>query len=262
MHVDVPRVSTSVPSNAGQVLSSSLRTVQRRDLATGIASVGFNTGQTQWLVSVTAPVASWLRSDALAPKPQAVPTVTSLAVVQPITGWLSLVGAAATNAATLQGSMLRDELRDRSLSRFSPVVALGVRLSRLSWRDGDGIPTGILAFETRTLGTVDRMSVEHAQAGPDGDAAGEAMVHDTLRVVLLVDAPHAESVELRGDATQWSITRLRRLTNGRWRAELKLPPGAHRLAVRADGGQWIAPPGLPIGNDEFGSAVGVLVVRR
>jgi hypothetical protein len=262
MHVDVPRVSTSVPSNAGQVLSSSLRTVQRRDLATGIASVGFNTGQTQWLVSVTAPVASWLRSDALAPKPQAVPTVTSLAVVQPITGWLSLVGAAATNAATLQGSMLRDELRDRSLSRFSPVVALGVRLSRLSWRDGDGIPTGILAFETRTLGTVDRMSVEHAQAGPDGDAAGEAMVHDTLRVVLLVDAPHAESVELMGDATQWSITRLRRLTNGRWRAELKLPPGAHRLAVRADGGQWIAPPGLPIGNDEFGSAVGVLVVRR
>jgi 1,4-alpha-glucan branching enzyme len=85
---------------------------------------------------------------------------------------------------------------------------------------------------------------------------------DTLRVVLLVDAPRAESVELMGDATQWSVTRLRRLPNGRWRAELKLPPGAHRVAVRADGGAWIAPPGLPIGNDEFGSPVGLLIVRR
>ncbi len=263
MNVDVPRVSANVPSNAGQVVSSSLRTVQRRDLATGIASVGFNTGQTQWLVSVTAPMASWLSSDALAPKPQPVPTVASLAVVQPITGWLSLVGAAASNAATLQGSMLRDELRDRSASGFSPVVALGVRLSRLPWRDGDGTPTGILAFETRTLGTVDSLSVEHVQPErPDSDATGHPLVRDTLRVVLLVDAPRAESVELMGDATQWSITRMRRLTNGRWRAELKLPPGAHRLTVRADGGQWIAPPGLPIGNDEFGSAVGVLVVRK
>jgi hypothetical protein len=263
MSVDIPRVSVSVPSNAGQVTSSSLRTVQRRDLATGIASVGFNTGQTQWLVSVTAPVASWLRSDALAPRPQAVPTVASLAVVQPVTGWLSLVGAAASNAATLQGAMLRDELRARSTTNFSPVVALGVRLSRLPWRDGDGTPTGILAFETRTLGTVDSLSVEHPQVeSPDSDESGQTLVRDTLRVVLLVDAPRAESVEFMGDATQWSITRMRRLTSGRWRAELKLPPGAHRLAVRADGGQWIAPPGLPIGNDEFGSAVGVLVVRR
>lgn len=260
MTVDVPRVAVSVPANAGQMLSSStLRTVQRRDLATGIASVGFNTGQTQWLMSVTAPVANWVNSDALAPKPQAVPTVASLAVVQPVTGWLSLVGAAATNTATLGGSMLRDELRDHTRSNFSPVVALGVRISRLPWRDNDGTPTGILAFETRTLGAVDSASLEqHADAPDDTDAAGR----DTLRVVLLIDAPRAESVELMGDATQWSVTRMRRLSNGRWRAELKLPPGAHRVTVRADGGQWIAPPGLPIGNDEFGSPAGMIIVRR
>lgn len=257
--LEVPRIGMNVPPGAGQVVSSALRTVQRRDLATGIAAVGFNTGQTQWLLSVTAPMASWVRSDALAPKPQAVPTVASLAVVQPVTGWLSLVGAAASNAATIQGSMLRDELRERTTPGFSPVVALGVRLSRLPWRDGDGTPTGILAFETRTLGTVDSMSVEHAQADGLGT---ESVSRDTLRVVLLVDAPRAESVELMGDATQWSIARMQRLTNGRWRAELRLPPGAHRLALRADGGQWIAPPGLPIGNDEFGSPAGVLVIRR
>jgi hypothetical protein len=260
MTLDVPRVAMSVPTNAGQVLSSStLRTVQRRDLATGIASVGFNTGHTQWLMSVTAPVASWITSDALAPQPQQVPTVASLAVVQPVTGWLSLVGAAATNAATLGGSMLRDELRDRTRSGFSPVVALGVRISRLPWRDNDGTPSGILAFETRTLGTVDSASLE--QLADDRDDLG-VTGRDTLRVVLLIDAPRAESVELMGDATQWSVTRMRRLPNGRWRAELKLPPGAHRVTVRADGGQWIAPPGLPIGNDEFGSPAGMIIIRR
>jgi hypothetical protein len=259
MTVDIPRVAASVPANAGQVQSSTLRTVQRRDLATGIASVGFNTGHTQWLMSVTAPVVNWVNSDALAPKAQSVPTVASLAVVQPVTGWLSLVGAAATNAATLGGSMLRDELRDRTRSGFSPVVALGVRISRLPWRDNDGTPTGILAFETRTLGAVDSASIEpHA----DGREDAEAVSRDTLRVVLLIDAPRAESVELMGDATQWNVTRMQRLTNGRWRAELKLPPGAHRVTVRADGGQWIAPPGLPIGNDEFGSPAGMLIIRR
>jgi 1,4-alpha-glucan branching enzyme len=95
------------------------------------------------------------------------------------------------------------------------------------------------------------------------DEFGDAYAtRDTLRVVLLIDAPKAESVELMGDATQWSITQMRRLPNGRWRAELKLSPGMHRVTVRADGGQWIAPPGLPIGNDEYGSPVGMIIVRR
>lgn len=264
MAVDIPRVAMSVPAAAGEVVgSSTLRTVQRRDLATGIASVGFNTGQTQWLMSVTAPVATWQRSDALAPRAETVPTVASLAVVQPVTGWLSLVGAAATHATPMGGAMLRDELRDRTRSRLSPMVALGVRISRLPWRDNDGTPAGILAFETRTLGTVDSVSVVHAT---DESVATNETLHrtlqDTLRVVLLIEAPRAESVELMGDATQWSVKRMQRLDNGRWRAELKLPVGAHRIAVRADGGHWIAPPGLPIGNDEYGSPVGLIVIRR
>jgi len=259
--VDVPRVAVNVPNSAGQLSgsNSTLRTVQRRDLATGIVSAGFNTGQTQWLLSVTAPVASWISSDALAPRPQTIPTVASLAVVQPVTGWLSLVGAAATNAATVGGgSMLSDQVRDRTRSAFSPVVALGVRISRLPWRDSDGTPAGILAFETRTLGAVDLLSIEPGPEEPqDGLSA-----RDTMRVVLLIDAPKAESVELMGDATQWNVTPMRRLTNGRWRAELKLSSGMHRITVRADGGQWLAPPGLPIGNDEFGSPVGMILVRR
>ena len=232
------------------------RSLQRRDIATGIASLGFNTGPTTWLMSVTSPVATWISSDALSPKPSIRPTVASLAVVQPVTAWLSLVGAAATNAATVGGTVggtaLRDDVDQPRTSRFAPVVAIGVRIARLPYRGTDGTPGGILAFETRTLGSVDSMAVELGVSAPDGD---------TLRVVLLIDAPRAESVELMGDATEWMVTQMQRTTNGRWRAELNPAPGLHRNTVRADGGAWIAPPGLPMGSDDYGSPVGMITVR-
>ena len=230
------------------------RTLQRRDVATGIASMGFNTGPASWLVSVTAPVATWLTEDALAPKAAAVPTIASVAVVQPITGWLSLVGAAATSQATMGGAQFRDQVSLGRRHDFSPVLAFGVRISRDHDRDGDGTPGGILAFETRTLGAVDSISVEQ---GP----VAQRLEGDTLRVVLLIDAPRAEMVELMGDATEWSVKPMRRNTSGRWRAELKLAPGMHRIIVRADGGKWIAPPGLPVGNDDYGTPVGMIVIR-
>jgi hypothetical protein len=223
-----------------------------------MASVGFQAGAAQWLVSVTAPVASWISSDALAPTPASVPTVASVAVVKPVNAWLSLVGAAASNAATIDGGALRDAVQDRQGRRYAPVVAVGVRLSRLPWSDGDGTPSGILAFETRTLGAVDAASLSAIDAS---DASDAGSVNDTLRVVLLIDAPRAESVELMGDATAWSVTRMRRTSHGRWRAELQLAPGMHRITVRADGGKWIAPPGLPIGNDDYGEPVGLIHIK-
>ena len=241
------------------VTNRTIRSLQRRDVATGLASAGFQTGATQWLVSVTAPVATWISSDALGPNPRPVPTVASVAMVRPITGWLSLVGAAASNTATMDGGSLREAVRERADRAFSPVVAVGLRLSRLPWRTSDGTPNGILAFETRTLGAVDAMSVEALSTEPAG-ASGSSAV-DTLRVVLLIDAPRAESVELMGDATSWSVTPMRRTTSGRWRAELKLSPGMHRVIVRADGGKWTAPPGLPVGNDDYGEPVGLIQIR-
>ena len=252
--IDEPDAIT-MPAAGGStrlVSNRTTRSLQRRDIATGIASLGFHTGPTTWLVSVTSPVATWISSDVLTPKPSMLPTVASLAVVQPITGWLSLVGAAATNAATVGGTALRDDLDSRRARSFAPVLAIGVRIARLPFHGTDGTPGGILAFETRTLGAVDSLAVEQGVSAPDGD---------TLRVVLLIDAPRAESVELMGDATEWIITRMQRTTNGRWRAELKLAPGMHRITVRADGGAWIAPPGLPISNDDFGSPVGMISVR-
>lgn len=242
-----------LPAVNGTTMTQTLRAVQRRDIATSIASAGFNTGAATWLFSVSAPVATWITSDALSPKSRVAPTIASLAVVQPLTAWLSIVGAASTYSVSAGSTAFRDDLGEGQGRNFAPVVALGVRISRLPFRGrGDDTPSGILSFETRTIGSVDSAAVDVAAHRDDAD---------TLRVVLLIDAPRAETVDLMGDATQWTIAKMSRTKSGRWRAELKLSPGMHRLTVRADGGTWIAPPGLPIGNDDYGTPVGVIVVR-
>lgn len=248
------------PMTAGRTISArTLRSVQRRDIASGIASLGFHTGPTEWLMSVTAPIAAWVSSDGVAPRPSVAPTIASIAMVQPITDWLSVVGAASTNRASVGSMALRDEIGADRGRRMAPVVAIGVRLARLPFFSrSDDTPTGILAFETRTIGAIDSVTVDPAAVSP---SELEAAAHDTLRVVLFIEAPKAESIELMGDATAWTITRMTRVSKGRWRAELHVAPGVHRIAVRADRGKWVAPPNLPVGNDDYGTPVGVMVVN-
>jgi len=270
--LDEPDPSMPIPLPlAGRVVSTrTTRSLQRRDIATGIASLGFETGPTMWLVSVTAPVAAWVTSDALAPKPRLAPTVASVALVQPVNAWLSVVGAAATNSSSVGNTALRDDLGSGRHRAFAPVVALGVRLARLPFfGHSDDTPSGILSFETRTIGAVDSAALDPSRAtrdpspvtALDSSVIMETADRDTLRVVLLIDAPKAESVELMGDATGWTVTQMSRNRSGKWRAELKLSPGVHRISVRADGGKWIAPPNLPLGNDDFGSPVGMIIVK-
>lgn len=240
-----------------EITTRTVRGLQRRDIATGIAAMAFNTGSAAWLVSVTSPVATWITSDALSPKPRVSPTVASLAVVQPLATWLSVVGAASTNSASVGTTILRDDIAGRRGS-FSPVLALGFRIARLPFGGrNDDTPHGILSFETRMIGGVDSAMV--TQADPQRNAIHDQS--DTLRVQLLIDAPRAETVEIMGDATQWVVTGMQRNRNGRWRAELKLTPGMHRITVRADGGRWMAPPGLPVSNDDYGSPAGMIIVK-
>lgn len=225
------------------------RAVQRREVATGLASMAFATGPTSWLLSVTSPIATWVSGDEAGPRQQTVPTVASIAVTQPVTGWFSLVGSASTAPTNLGTTALRNDI-GAARRDLQPVFAVGVRIARLPMRGGNGTPIGILGFETRLSG------VDQARF-----AEGIAAEGDTVRVELVIDAPRAGSVELMGDATEWTVTYMARLRDGRWRTELRLPPGVHRIAVRADGGPWMAPPGLPTGNDDFGTPVGLIILR-
>ena len=49
-------------------------------------------------------------------------------------------------------------------------------------------------------------------------------------------------------------------SNDAWVAEIALPPGRHRVAVRINGGPWQAPRGTARMRDEFGGEAGLIVV--
>lgn len=233
-----------------------LRAVQRREIATGLASIGWRTGSTAWLTSITAPLHAWVTKDGLAAKPRVSPAIASLAVTQPLTAWLSAVGSASTNPSSIGSTALTDDAALSHRSRVAPVFALGVSIARVPFRNrhGESALGGILGFESRVIETLDSIIVV-----PDSSLAIRGV--DAYRVQMVIDAPAAGSVDLMGDATAWTITNMSRGGDGRWRAELKLPAGAHRFTVRADNGEWIAPPGLPLVNNDFGGPVGLLVLE-
>ena len=244
------------PSKEAPIIRT-LRGIQRREIATGLASLGWRTGRTAWLSSVSAPLYTWISRDVLSPKPSVARAVVSLAVAQPLTAWISAIGSASTNPSSIGGTALSDNAVMNRRGTMSPVFALGVSVARLPLRNrhGESALSGILGFESRVVEALDSVIVM-------ADSSLFRVVGDSsYRVQLVIDAPTAGYVELMGDATAWTITNMNRGGDGRWRAELKLSVGAHRLAVRADGGEWIAPPGLPLGNNDFGSPVGLLIME-
>jgi hypothetical protein len=76
-----------------------------------------------------------------------------------------------------------------------------------------------------------------------------------------VRVPEASRVELMADFTDWTPVALTRERGGRWSLNIFIAPGVHRVNLRVDGGPWLPPPGLTAVQDEFGGAVGLLVVQ-
>lgn len=77
---------------------------------------------------------------------------------------------------------------------------------------------------------------------------------------LIIRAPLAERVEIMASFTDWEPQVLQRAADGTWRLRWNLPPGVHRLNVRLDGGNWVAPAGTTPMPDDFGGQVGVFVI--
>lgn len=76
---------------------------------------------------------------------------------------------------------------------------------------------------------------------------------------IRVVASAASRIEIAGDFTAWEPVALTQ-ANGVWTIDLRIPSGSHQVSIRADGGAWIAPPGLVEVRDEFGGRAGVLHV--
>jgi hypothetical protein len=66
-------------------------------------------------------------------------------------------------------------------------------------------------------------------------------------------------VEVMGDFTDWSPIALEQAGDV-WRLERPITPGLHRIALRIDGGEWIAPVNLPHATDDLGGVVGLITV--
>ena len=96
-------------------------------------------------------------------------------------------------------------------------------------------------------------------AVPAGEASLVAASAGNGSVIIRVQAPGAQRVELMGDITGWEPRPLDR-RGGRWEVRLTTTPGAHHVVVRIDGGAWAAPANLPRIDDELGGTVGLLVV--
>ena len=84
--------------------------------------------------------------------------------------------------------------------------------------------------------------------------------HRGGRYVLSLRVPHARTVEISGDFTEWKPVSLARVGPDRWEATVAIAPGTHYVNVRVNGDRWTAPPGIPEVEDEFNGTVGLLVV--
>lgn len=76
-------------------------------------------------------------------------------------------------------------------------------------------------------------------------------------------APQAVDVALIGDFNDWDARAnpLRRQA-GEWSVTLRLPPGRYRYAFVLDGRRWVADPGTPQAEDEFGTPTSAITISN
>jgi hypothetical protein len=78
--------------------------------------------------------------------------------------------------------------------------------------------------------------------------------------IIYVHAPAARTIELMADFTDWQPVVMRHSATDEWELAMQIAPGAHRVNIRIDGGEWNAPPGAGTVQDEFNGVVGLVVV--
>jgi hypothetical protein len=107
------------------------------------------------------------------------------------------------------------------------------------------IPRGVVPVETPA-------SLVHAfELRP----AGPTLQRITARI------GGVESVEVMGDFSDWTPLPLMRRGRDQWELLVPMKTGVNHINMRIDGGQWIAPPGMPTAKDDFNGDVGVVVVK-
>jgi hypothetical protein len=145
------------------------------------------------------------------------------------------------------GSYPSDPVRRVLAAKY---LTIGLRLTVFgSERSPVPTITGAMVRATRDRAASDAASPARLEVAPFGYPR-------TLRVHVR----GAQSVELTGDFTDWQTVELARTNGGTWEIRLPVTPGVHRVNIRIDGGRWLVPTGTRLEQDEFGGAVGVVVI--
>ncbi len=136
--------------------------------------------------------------------------------------------------------------------------------ARLGWRFGEHVSAEL--SHARQLGDVVRGYPEVRLSAVTLRASGAVrFVPLSLRPLpggggqLVVRVKGEGPFEMAGSFTDWAPLPMTRV-KGAWEATVRVPAGEHRVTVRAVGGAWQAPRGLPRERDEFGGERGVVVV--
>lgn len=85
-----------------------------------------------------------------------------------------------------------------------------------------------------------------------------ARLADGTVLIVRIRAPATAHVEVAGSFSGWEGVPVA-FRGDVWEAQVRVPPGRHRVAFRVDGGTWKAPANLAKFN-EFGGDVGLIVV--
>jgi hypothetical protein len=146
--------------------------------------------------------------------------------------------------------------------RIAAVATVGWRPSIPELRLPGGRFAG-LGFRLSLSGT----SVAKKPVAPSPTERASAGSLDLIRLTeanqhrLTIRTPANQTVEVRGDFTDWTPLSLVRSPAGDWSTVLVLRPGVYQIEMRIDGGPWAEPPGVVLVPDGFGGKVGVLEVR-
>jgi hypothetical protein len=141
---------------------------------------------------------------------------------------------------------------------IKPQVALVVGAGRTLDEIARGVPHATFVSLALRIAAQPHITVFARRTPLAGPRISAERLGDELRRID-VRADSASHVEIMGDFTNWSPVTLDRVGDV-WRLERSISPGAHRIAIRLDGGAWIVPANLPRVVDDLAGTVGIITV--
>jgi hypothetical protein len=170
-------------------------------------------------------------------------------------GPLDLALTQRWRAGVLGTAMSQSALTGTGTYAFTPRVALVVTAGRQLADPLRGAPDATIATALFRFTFTD--PGDDAPPARESDATLARMTDGTVLIVR-IRAPVSARVEVAGSFSGWEPVPVEQ-KGAYWEAQVRVPPGRHRVAYRIDGGAWRAPNGLARLR-EFGGEVGLIVI--